>query len=136
MEVIKARYSGCNEGKEVIRVKFDRQVGEDKVETQTGILVKATEKSLVVIIDEYTKVVFTRKTGKVNPLWTKSIKIEATLRELEKIEEIISVVFGTKEFDSEFVNKDSDLSIPDIDEKTITYWAASLGCRVYDVCKL
>ena len=65
MEVIKARYSGCNEGKEVIRVQFDRQVGEDKVETQTGILVKATEKSLVVIIDEYTKVVFTRKTGKI-----------------------------------------------------------------------
>lgn len=136
MEVIKARYSGCNEGKEVIRVQFDRQVGEDKVETQTGILVKATEKSLVVIIDEYTKVIFTRKTGKVNPLWTKSIKIEATLRELDKIEETISVVFGTKEFDSEFVNKDSDLSIPDIDEKTITHWAASLGCRVYDVCKL
>lgn len=136
MEVIKARYSGCNEGKEVIRVKFDRKVGEDDTVEQTGILVKATEKSLVVILDEYTKAVFTRKTGKVNPLQTKSVKMEATLRELEKIEETISVVFGTKEFDSEFVNKDSDLSIPDIDEKTITHWAASLGCRVYDVCKL
>lgn len=136
MEVIKARYSGCNEGKEVIQVKFDRKVGEDDTVEQTGILVKATEKSLVVILDEYTKAVFTRKTGKVNPLQTKSVKMEATLRELEKIEETISVVFGTKEFDSEFVNKDSDLSIPDIDEKTITHWAASLGCRVYDVCKL
>jgi hypothetical protein len=48
MEVIKARYSGCNEGKEVVRVKFDRKVGEDNTVEQTGILVKATEKSLVV----------------------------------------------------------------------------------------
>jgi len=135
MQVVKARYSGVNEGKEVIRVQFDRQVGEDQVTTQTGILVRATEKSLVVILDEYTKAVFTRKTGKVNPMQTKSIKMEATLKDLDKIEEVIKVIFDAKEFDSEFVNKDTDLTIPDIDEMTITHWAATLGCRVYDASK-
>lgn len=135
MEVIKARYSGCNEGKEVIRVKFDRKVGENDTVEQTGILVKATEKSLVVILDEYTKAVFTRKTGKVNPLQTKSVKMEADLKDLEKIEEVIEIIFESKEFDSGFVNKDTDLTIPDIDEMTITHWAATLGCRVYDAYK-
>lgn len=132
MQVIKARYSGVNEGKEVLRVKFDRQVGEDQVATQTGILVRATEKSFIVILDEYTKAVFTRKTGKVNQMQTKSIKMEATLKDLDKIEEAIEVIFGAKEFDSEFVNKDTDLTIPDIDDMTITHWAATLGCRVYE----
>lgn len=133
--MIKARYSGCNEGKEVIRVKFDRKVGENATVEQTGILVKATEKSLVVILDEYTKAVFTRKTGKVNPLQTKSVKMEADLKDLEKIEEVIEIVFESKEFDSGFVNKDTDLTIPDIDEMIITHWAATLGCRVYDAYK-
>lgn len=135
MQVIKAQYSGCNEGKEVLRVQFDRQVGEDQVVIQTGILVRATEKSFVVILDEYTKAVFTRKTGKVNQTQTKSVKMEATLKDLDKIEEVVEVVFGSKEFDSGFVNKDTDLTIPDIDEMTITHWAATLGCRVYDVSK-
>lgn len=134
ISVIKARYSGCNDGKEVIRISIPRITATGTI-NQEGLLLRATDKSLIVAVDEYTKVVFFRKDGTLNKSKTK-ISMETEPLDMPSIEEVIATVFGSNTFDSGFVLKSEDISIPDVDEMTLAHWAASLGCSVYDVAKL
>lgn len=124
-------YNGCNNGKEIIRVAVETTV-EGAVHRISGLLVKATAKSLVVVVGDSTKIVFYRTTGRVNPLQTKLDIKDATLIYLDKVEAAIQTVFGSSEFDSRFLLKDKEPSVPFIQHTSIEQWAQSMGCIIYD----
>lgn len=112
--------------KEVIKVTLDSEIGEI-----LGIVCKSTQKSYVVVLDEYSYVSISKATNRVNPLHSATSTKVSGLRSPDRVSLCISVVFGSDVFDSEMVLKNKDLSIPDSDGDVVK-WARDLGYLVYD----
>lgn len=122
-------YSGVNTGVEVIRVAYSYKE-EDR---RFGLLIKATDKSFVVLVSDTKSVIFSRNKGTVSPLFSKGLPKGLKLLDLPKIEEVLSAITSNpKNFDSHLLLAKDDESIRPLGDMTLTHWAAAHGVVVYD----
>lgn len=123
-------YSGVNTGVELLRVAYSTKEEEGR---RFGLLIKATDKSFVVLVSDTKSVIFSRNKGTVNPLFSKGLPKGMKLLDLNKIEEVLSTVaHDPYNFEPEFLLAKDDESIQPQGDMTLTHWAAAHGAVIYD----